>query len=97
SEPVPLSRFKPAEEQFLASQGEFEDAAVAVFKEHGAARSEEFVTEYTNACLDEVDDAYRKLVDYLMFKYLYSYAQAAPPALTGVSPPTVPTLSRQKH
>ena len=89
--------FEPAEEQFLALQGEFEDAAVAVFQKHGAARAEKFVTEYTNSCLEKVDDAYGELVDYLMFKYLYSYAQAAPPTLTEVSPPTIPTLSRQKH
>jgi len=89
--------FKPAEEQFLALQGKFEDTAVAVFNERGAARAEEFVTEYTNSCLDAVDDTYGELVDYLMFKYLYSYARTAPPTLTGVSPPTVPSLSRQEH
>jgi len=88
---------KPAEEQFLAFQAEFEDAAVAVYNEQGAARAEEFVTKYTNSCLDEVDATYGELVDYLMFKFLYSYAQAAPPKLRGVSPPTVPTLSKQEQ
>ena len=89
--------FKPAEAQFLALQGKFEDAAVAVFNEQGAKRAEEFVTEYTNSCLDAVDDTYGELVDYLMFKYLYSYAQTAPPTLVGVSPPTIPSLSREEH
>ena len=89
--------FKPAEAQFLALQGRFEDAAVVVFNEQGAARAEEFVTEYTNSCLDAVDDTYGELVDYLMFKYLYSYAQTAPPTLAEVSPPTIPSLSRQEQ
>ena len=88
--------FKPAEEQFLALQGEFEDVAVAVFNEQGAARAEKFVTEYTNSCLDEVDNTYGELVDYLMFKYLYSYAHAAPSTLRRASPPSVPSLSKKR-
>ncbi|MHC4399804.1 MAG: dipeptidase [Planctomycetota bacterium] len=83
---------EPAEERFLAIQPELEDAAVRVFRKYGAARAERFVTEYTNSCLEKVDDAYGELVDYLMFKYLYSYSNAAPPELTEVSKPTVPTL-----
>ena len=51
-----------------------------------------FVTEYTNACLENVDTAYGELVDYLVFKYLYSYSDAAPPKLTGVNPPAIPAL-----
>ncbi len=86
--------FEPAEERFLALQPEFEDAAVQVFRKYGAARAERFVTEYTNSCLENVDSAYGELVDYLMFKYLYSYSDAAPPRLTGVSAPTVPALSK---
>jgi hypothetical protein len=56
------------------------------------ARAERFVTEYTKLCLENVDNAYGELVDYLMFKYLYSYSSAAPPKLTGVSAPRVPAL-----
>jgi dipeptidase len=84
--------FEPAEQRFLALQPEFEDAAVRVFKKHGAASAERFVTEYTNSCLDRVDDAYGELADYLMFKYLYSYASVAPPKLPRVSTPAVPQL-----
>jgi len=82
--------FAPAEERFLTLQGEFEDAAVRVFNEQRAARAEEFVTAYTNSCLEKVDDAYGELVDFLMFKYLYGYSQVAPPKLPAVVRPAVP-------
>ena len=84
--------FGPAEERFLALQPEFEEAAVRVWKEHGPARAEQFVTEYGNACLKKVDQAYDELVDYLMFKYLYSYARAAPPSLPRVGAVAIPAL-----
>jgi len=71
--------FDPAEERFLALQPEFEAAAAREFKEHGRARAEGFVTEYTNSSLETVDYAYGALVDYLMFKYLYSFSHTAPP------------------
>jgi len=83
---------EPAEERFQAIQPAFEDAAVRVFRKYGAARTEQFVTEYSNSCLEKVDDAYGELVDYLMFKYLYSYSNAAPPELTEIGKPTVPAL-----
>ena len=70
--------FEPAEEQFLTLQPEFEDAAAQIFRKYGAASAERFVTEYTNSCLENVDNAYGELVDYLMFKYLYSYSDVAP-------------------
>jgi len=73
--------FGPAEKQFLAVQPEFEAAATRVYTERGAAQAEEFVTKYTNACLETVNDTYGALVDYLMFKYLYSFSHAAPPTL----------------
>jgi dipeptidase len=82
--------FEPAEERFLTLQPKFEDAAVRVFRDYGAARTEKFVTEYSNLCLQEVDDAYGELVEYLMLKYLYSYSNAAPPRLPSVGAPTVP-------
>jgi len=84
--------FGPAEARFLAIQPEFEDTAVRVFRKHGAAGAERFVTEYTNSCLKNVDDTYGELVDYLMFKYLYSYSNAAPPKLPGVGECEKPTL-----
>ena len=89
--------FRPAEDQFLALQGKFEETAAVVFEEHGPERAMELVTRYTNSCLDDVDAAYTELVDYLMFKYLYSYAQSAPPAPTRVSAPKIPMSLRSKH
>lgn len=82
--------FESVEEQFLALQTEFEDAAIQVFRKYGATSAERSVTEYTNSCLENVDNAYGELVDYLMFKYLHSYSDVAPPKLTGVSAPTIP-------
>ena len=86
---------EPAEARFLALQPEFENAAVRVFRKHGRERAERFVTEYTNSCLVKVDDAYGELVDYLMFKYLYSYSHVAPPKLPEVSAPTIPALPKK--
>jgi hypothetical protein len=42
--------------------------------------------------LEEVDKVYGELVDFLMFKYLYSYAQAAPPSLPQIGPLAVPAM-----
>ena len=83
---------EPAEERFLALQAEFEEAVAQVFEECGAARAAMVVTEYTNACLAHVDRAYGDLVDYLMFKYLYRYPDAAPPRLTEIPSPTIPAI-----
>jgi dipeptidase len=84
--------FEPAEKQFLGLQPDFEAAAVQVFEKHGATQTERFVTQYTNSCLKNVDDAYEELVDFLMFKYLYSYSAAAPPKLPIVRAPRIPPL-----
>jgi dipeptidase len=84
--------FGPAEERFLTLQPDFEEAAVRVFRKYGAARAERFVSDYTNSCLEKVDDAYGELVDYLMFNYLYSYPDVASPKLPEVGPPAVPAL-----
>jgi dipeptidase len=84
--------FSPAEERFIALQPAFEEAAVQVFKEHGAASAQHFITTYTRSCLENVDHAYGELVDYLMFKYLYRYSDIAPPQPIEISAPTVPPL-----
>lgn len=60
-----------------------------MYQQSGAAGAERFVTEYTNACLERVDEAYGRLVEYLAFKYLYSYAGVAPPVLPQVQTPAV--------
>jgi len=86
--------FEPAEQRFLSLQSEFEKAATVVYHQHGAAGAEAFVTEYTNACLESVDRAYDELVDYLMFRHLYSYSDVAPPKRPAVRPPEIPTVSR---
>ena len=83
---------EPAEERFLTLQPDFEDAAARVFRDHGAACTERFVTAYSNSCLEEVDDTYGELADYLTFKYLYSYSNAAPLKLPSVGAPSIPNL-----
>lgn len=84
--------YEPAEKRFLALQADFEEAAVRVLRDQGEERAAAFVTEYTRACLESVDDAYGELVDVLMFKYLYRYADAAPPDRVGVRSPAIPPL-----
>jgi len=71
-------------------QPEFEAAAVQVWKAHGSAGVEPFVTAYSNSCLEKVDVVYGELVDYLMFKYLYSYSSVAPATLPQLGPIAVP-------
>jgi dipeptidase len=84
--------FQPAEERFLSLQGEFEEAAVRVFRNHGQARGEQFVAAYSNSCLGKVDEAYGELAEFLTFKYLYGYAQVAPPRLPKVGGVAVPAM-----
>jgi hypothetical protein len=86
--------FQPAEDRFLKLQPRFEESAVRVFNALGRARAEEFVTEYSGACLEAVDKASGELVDYLMFKYLYSYSSTAPPKLPVVAAPRIPLTPR---
>jgi hypothetical protein len=40
--------------------------------------------------LEKVDVVYGELVDYLMFKYLYSYSSVAPATLPQLGPIAVP-------
>ena len=84
--------FGPAEQRFLTLQPEFEDAAVRVWKDHGSAAAEQFVTAYSNSCLEQVDQAYGELVDFLMFQYLYSYSKTAPPSLPQIGAIAVPAM-----
>jgi dipeptidase len=89
--------FGPAEERFLKLQPEIEEAVLRVWQDHGAAVAEQYVTAYSNSCLEKVDEAYGELVDFLMFKYLYSYAKAAPPSLPQMGTVAIPALpGRQK-
>jgi len=84
--------FGPAEERSLKLQPEFEDTAARVFRAYGASRAEQFVTAYTNSCLQKVDDAYGELLDFLTFKYLYSYSRSAPPKLPEIGAPAIPAM-----
>ena len=82
----------PAEERFLAAQPEFERAAAGAFQRGGARGAEALATEYAGQCLQQVGYAYRELVDYLMFRYLLSDAEVAPPALPCIAAPVLPAL-----
>lgn len=79
--------FESAEEELLSLQGRLEDEAVLIFNKNGKVSVEEFVTRYSNSCLENVDSAYNELVDYLMFNYLYSYSSVAPPKLPKICLP----------
>ncbi|NUQ62752.1 MAG: C69 family dipeptidase [Pirellulales bacterium] len=82
----------PAEEQFLSLQTRFEDAAVRAWKERGPDAAAQLVTAYSNSCLEKVDNAYGELVDYLMFRYLYSYPAASPPSLPRIGAVAIPEV-----
>ncbi len=83
--------FEPAEANFFAMQPDFESAAVEIFNNYGQTRAEEFVTAYTNSCLNSVSNAYYDLVDYLLFKYIFRYSNYAPsPKLPTIALPLIP-------
>ncbi len=82
---------KPAEESFLTTQPELENAALRIFKQHGPAATEAFLTDHTRLCLSQVDTAYDELVDYLMLKYLIGNKELAPARLPQIIVPPVPT------
>jgi dipeptidase len=81
---------EPAEKRFLSLQPAFENAAAAVFKKHGTAAAENFVTRYGAECMRQVGYAYRELVDYLMFQYLTGSPEVAPPKLPRIAAPEIP-------
>ncbi len=84
------SVYEPAERQLLDAQPVFETIASEIYEECGVKCAEQFVTEYTNACLESVDQAYGELVDQLMFKYLYSYSASAEQKPVRVAIPRIP-------
>ncbi|MDY0169822.1 MAG: C69 family dipeptidase [Thermoguttaceae bacterium] len=83
---------EPAEARFRSVQPKLEAAAVELFRKSGAERAEQFVTAYTNTCLEQVDRAYGELADFLTLKYLYRYSNIAPPKLPAVAAPAVPAM-----
>ena len=63
------------------------DLEVVLF---GPEAAEALLTEYARQCSGNVGTAYGELVDYLMFKYLYSYSKASPPVLPVMKAPRIP-------
>ena len=82
--------FAPVGERLLALQPEFENAAVQVFRDCGAAGAESSSRRIPATCLESVDKAYGDLVDYFIFKCLHSCPDVAPPERTEVRTPAVP-------
>jgi dipeptidase len=83
---------KPAEETFLGTQADLEEAALRVFEQHGAAATEAFLTDYARLCLSQVGTAYDELVDYLMLQYLVGDKELAPARLPRIAVPAVPAM-----
>ncbi|MFO7904480.1 MAG: dipeptidase [Planctomycetota bacterium] len=81
---------QPAEAAFLDAQSELDSAALQVLEREGRAGLERFLTDYVHGCLTEVETAYRDLVDYLMFQYLYDRADIAPAQLPTIERPVIP-------
>ncbi len=81
---------EPAEAAFRNAQRDVDIAALHVFQREGHTGLERFLTEYVHGCLTEVETAYRDLVDYLMFQYLYDRAAIAPAELPTIGRPVIP-------
>ena len=81
---------QPAEAAFLNAQREVDAASLRVLEREGRAALEQFLTEYVHGCLAEVETAYRDLVDYLMFQYLYDRPAIAPATLPAIGRPSIP-------
>jgi dipeptidase len=86
--------FQPAEARFRALQQEVETTARRVVERQGEEAAQRFVTDYCRACMERIDRAYDQLVDCLMFRYLYSYSEAAPPSLPRIEVPEIPVMGR---
>ena len=83
--------FKPAETAFLDMQMHVEKKAVSIAGKEGAKGVERFLNTYAGQCMRQVGYAYHELVDYLMFRYLVEHWEVAPPKLSAVSAPVIPT------
>jgi dipeptidase len=81
---------EPAEEKFLSRQPQLEQAAAEVYAREGPRAAGQFVAEYTRSCMKQVGYTYHELVDYLMFQYLLSDAEVAPPHLPAIAVPGIP-------
>jgi len=83
---------RPAEGRFLRMQSDVDKAAARLFEKHGAQATEMFLTDYARQCTANVGNAYRDLVDYLMFQYLVGDKELARTELPQVAPPVIPDL-----
>jgi dipeptidase len=83
----------PAEERFLGLQPQLEKTAAEIFAKEGARPAGAFLADYTSNTMKQVGYAYAELVDYLMFQYLLSDADVAPPHLPAIAAPVIPDRS----
>jgi dipeptidase len=80
---------RPAETAFLSRQPTVEQVAVDLLEKYGRAQTEKFLTAYTHQCMTRVGDAYDKLVDYLMLKYLVDQPELATVSLPRIGAPDI--------
>lgn len=83
---------EPAEERFLGTQSDVEEAAVRVLQKRGAEGVEAFLTDYAHGCATNVGHAYHDLVDYLMLRYLIGAKELAPQSLPRIAAPVIPDV-----
>ncbi len=84
---------EPGEKRLLSMQTAIEQMALAIYRRHGAAAAEKFVTEYAANSMRQAGYTYRELVDYLMFQYLTGSPEVAlrkPPNMAAPQIPFVP-------
>ncbi|MEB2363634.1 MAG: C69 family dipeptidase [Bryobacteraceae bacterium] len=81
---------EPGEKRLLSMQRAIEQTALAVYRKHGAAAAEKFVTEYAANSMRQAGYTYRELVDYLMFQYLTGSPEVAPQKPPDMAVPQVP-------
>lgn len=81
---------EPGEKRLLSMQTAIEQMALAIYRKHGAAAVEKFVTEYAANSMRQAGYTYRELVDYLMFQYLTGSPEVAPRKPPNMAAPQIP-------
>ncbi len=84
---------EPAEAAFFTQQTELEAIASHVLEEHGVEGVRDLLTDYVQDSLNQVGTAYDRMVDFLMFQYLYDRPYLAPATRPRIEPPSMPKLS----
>lgn len=82
--------YQPAEARYFAQQTELETKALSIYDEYGIEKVNEFLTEYSYQALEQVFYAYDKLVDFLLYKYIWAFPDIAPPQVPHIYVPSVP-------